>query len=199
MKIEPFQERALLKGMAPDYRKRFQTVGEFMNALRTASPSPLNDASKFISSIAFLSVGALMSAYLFFFALDMLVNESTSEQDFIFALLAGGISTACLGAFIFDLVQFRGGQRPKFLNDFFRQDVALSVHVVCTIMFLFLAFVYSESWDDSFIAEIQFALFLNTDLDSDVADALVNVMLVFYALISVAGVWLGRKLLRRSV
>lgn len=197
--LEPFQEKALLKALAPDYRKRYQTVSEFMNSLQPVSPSLLNDEVPLISSIALSSIGGIIALFLFIFALDMIIGESIFEIDFIISFLAGMLSTVCLGALVWDLLQLYKKQRPKFLYNTFRQDNAFLSQVVCAVIFLFLTFFYSESWDDSFIAEIQMTLFLNTDLYSDTADILVNMLILFYALISIAGAWLGRKLLQKII
>ena len=199
VKLEPFQEKALLKGLNPDYRKRYQTVREFMNAFNNASPSSLNDKKILISSIVLSSVGELIAAYLFIFSLDRVVVESIFETDFIISLFVAMVSTICLGALVWDLLQLYRKQRPKFLHDVFRQDVALLAQIVCAIIFLFSAFIYTESWDDSFISEIQMMVFLNTDLYSDSADALVSMIILLYALISVSGIWLGRQFLRKVI
>ncbi len=202
VKIEPFQEKALLKALAPDYRKRYQTVGEFMNSLHTFNTQLIGgnfDEKNFVPAIAMSLAGGLVSLYLFIFALNLIIGESIFEIDFIISFLASAVSTICLGAFAWDLLQLHKKQRPKFLYDVFRQDTAFLAQVVCATIFLFLAFIYTESWDDSFIAEIQLMVFLDTDLYSDEADALVNFIILLYAVISIAGVWLGRKLLRKSI
>lgn len=199
VKLEPFQEKALLKGLSPDYRKRYQTVGEFINSLYSETAPQTNDKNKLIASIALSLVGALISAYLFIFALDLLIEESILPNNFVFSFLAAGISTACLGAFAWDLVQFYRRQRPKFLCDVFRQDTAFLAQVVCALVFLFFAFVYGESWDDSFIGELQFKIFLNSDLYSEEAETLVYMIILFYAPISIAGAWLGRQFLRKTI
>lgn len=199
VKLEPFQEKALLKGLNPDYRKRCQTVREFMNAFNNASPSSLSDKKILISSIVLSSVGELIAASLFIFSLDRIVVESIFETDFIISFFAAMVSTICLGALVWDLLQLYRRQRPKFLHDVFRQDVALLAQIVCAIIFLFSAFIYTESWDDSFISEIQMMVFLNTDLYSDSADALVSMIILLYALISISGIWLGRQFLRKVI
>ena len=200
VKLEPFQEKALLKGLAPDYRKRYQTVEEFINSLRPSPASQLNDERNLIFSIVLSAIGGLMSFYLFIFASDMVVGESIFEMDYVISFLASIVSTICLGTLAWDLFQLYKRQQPKFLYDVFHQDISFLAQVVCTVIFFFLTFIYTESWDDdTFIAEIQMEVFLNTDFYSDGAEILVDIMILIYSLISLAGVWLGRQFLRKSI
>ena len=50
--LEPFQEKALLKGLAPDYRNRYQTVREFMHGMSFFNLSQIQDEGKLTSSLA---------------------------------------------------------------------------------------------------------------------------------------------------
>lgn len=201
VKLEPFQEKALLKGLEPDYRKRCQTVREFMNSLRSVASPSLHEERLLISSLVLSSVGELIAAFLFVFSLNMVVAESVFEADIVISFLASAVSVICLGALIWGLLQFYlyGRRQPEFLNDTFKLELAFSAQFTCAVIFLFLAFIYTESWDDSFIAEIQMTVYLNTDLYSDSADALVNAIILLYALVSVSGFWFGRQFLQKII
>ena len=199
VKIEPFQEQALLKGLATDYHKRYQTVSEFINALHPSVSVSSNDKKNlFISSISLSAFGGFVAVCLFIFALDMVIGESIFEADYIISFIASAVSTACLGTLIWDLLEIYRKRSPKFLHNIFWQDLALGAQFVCSLIFLFLAFIYSESWDDSFIAEIQMEFFFNTDFYSDTADAFVNFIIFIYSVVSLAGIWLGRQILQKK-
>ena len=199
VKIELFQEQALLKGLAPDYRKRYQTISDFMNSLQAIDKLQVNDKRKLISAIVLSAVGGLIAVALCVFALNVLIEDSLLELDFIISFLVAVVSVLCLGIFAWELLQIYKGQQPKFLNDESRLDITFFTQIVCAIMFLFLAFTYTEYWEDSLIAELQLHVFLNLNLYSDDADFLVSVFILFYALSSTAGIWLGRQVLRKTI
>lgn len=199
VKLEPFQEKALLKGLAPDYRKRYQTISDFMNSLQAIDNLQINDERKLISAIVLSAIGGLIAVTLCVFALNVLIEDSLLELDFIISSLVAVVSVLCLGIFAWELLQIYNGQQSKFLNDKSRLDVTFSTQIVCAILFLFLSFTYTEYWEDSLIEELQLYVFLNLNLYSDEADALVSVVILFYALASTAGVWLGRQVLRKTI
>lgn len=199
VKIELFQERALLKGLAPDYRKRYQTISDFMNSLQAIDKLQINDERKLISAIVLSAIGGLIDVALCVFALNVLIEDSLLELDFIISFLVAVVSVLCLGIFAWELLQIYNGQRSKFLNDESRLDVAFFTQIVCAIIFLLLAFTYTEYWEDSLIAELQLHVFLNLDLYSDEADTLVSVVILLYAMASTAGVWLGQQVLRKTI
>ena len=199
VKLEPFQEKALLKGLAPDYRKRYQTISDFMNSLQAIDNLQINDERKLISAIVLSAIGGLIAVTLCVFALNVLIEDSLLELDFIISSLVAVVSVLCLGIFAWELLQIYNGQQSKFLNDKSRLDVTFSTQIVCAILFLFLSFTYTEYWEDSLIAELQLYVFLNLNLYSDEADALVSLVILFYALASTAGIWLGRQVLRKTI
>lgn len=212
VKLKPFQEQALIKGLSPDYRKRYQTISDFMNSLRVNSISdnlmnslrPTNDAQlkdehNLIFSIVLSIVGGLIDVALCVFALNVLIEDSLLELDFIISFLVAIVSALCLGVFVWELLQIYNGQRPKLLNYESRLNVSFFAQIVCAIIFLFFAFTYTEYWAESLIAELQLYVFLNLNLYSDEADALVSMVILLYALVSTSGVWLGRQILRKSI
>lgn len=204
--IEPFQERALLKGLAPNYADRYQTINEFMLALSrspdTSKVVDTNAADKNIMIVAIVlaSVGWLIVAALFLFSVYMLLTENLLlEADFLIAFLATMTSTTSLGLFIWELIRLYEARAPIWLGNVSYRDSAFMAQATCAAVILFLTFVYPDIEPDGFISEVQFTVFLNFDFLYDEAESFVNKGIVIYALSTIAGMWLGRQFLQKNI
>ena len=181
VKIAPSQEAALLKGLATDYRRRCQTIGEFIAALRTVEPIQIVDKRKIVGSVVLLSLGWLLISLLFIL-LVYYVSDKTDELagdgSLMVILLASLVSSVCLGLYIWELVRLYRKKPPAWLIDVSRQDVAFISQMVCAATFVLVILIFSKDTH---------------------ADDVFNAFLGVYALSSVAGAWLARQLLRKAI
>ena len=205
VEIEPFQEAALLKALSTDYHKRYQTVAEFMAALRQGDSSEADNDRKFICAISLSTVALLISsAMLVFFVYALNYEFELAEMDsddwaeiitdvkFMIPFIAATISTICLAAYVRELIRLRGKLQPVWLQDESRQDAAFIAQVVCAVVFVLITLIYAETWEIDFFRFDILLYEYSWDYNSL---SVIRIVVWIYALCSVAGVWLARQLL----
>ena len=204
--IEKFQENALLKGLASDYKKRYPSVKEFMTALNQDTTQESEESTRKVIVTIFLLAGNLFIIGTLLLYEIILINDrdsgswlinlydfiATYDTDFSVALLVEIVSSICLFVFISDILQIYKGRKPQYLNSIFLQDVASLIQIICVFLFVFIIFFYYESWDEGFIWEFRISIFLNLKIHPNTADLLVNFGVLIYIVNSIVAVIFGR-------
>ena len=201
--IEPFQEAALIKALAPDFLKRWQSVAEFVVAMRQPERTETVGDKKYLRALVLSSVGLFISSAMILFFIYALNNafglpeedlyvEMIYKATFLIPFIAGSVSTVCLGAYVWDLVRLNRNVQPRWLHNAFRQDAAFFLLIVCAVVFVSITLIYADTWEyDFFLFDI---LLYEYSWDYN-SLYLVTIIVWTYAACSVAGIWLGRQIL----
>ena len=209
--IENFQEKALLKGLALNCNERYQTVMEFISALRYGSQvkTHSDNDNKIIPSMILNAVGMCISLTMFIFFIYLIDYEyglSELESDdiaeifgalmFTLPFIASIISTACLALYVTELFRVYKGQNLKWLYNISRQDYISGAQVICVIIFVLIILIHFDTWENDFFL-LDLVLYKYSFDNNSVY--LVGMIVGIYSVCSILGMWLGRPVLRKQI